>query len=267
MNLLDNMDGLSAGVAAIACAFFTLLALWHGQIWVSIVAAVVLGATLGFLRFNWNPATIFMGDAGSLLLGFLLAVLALKLRFPDVDPRRTWPIPILILAVPIFDTTLVTLSRLRRGVPISSGGRDHLSHRLVRLGMSVRQAVGTIYIVALLCGAAAVATLLVPSYEYVYFGLALLAVAGMVALVMLEQIDLADTGQVAHARRTRRLAHVVRPLRVRHARVLHRADLRNRLRRARLGRAPEHSGSSAGTELDTDQQPEHKTPPRVEVHA
>jgi UDP-GlcNAc:undecaprenyl-phosphate/decaprenyl-phosphate GlcNAc-1-phosphate transferase len=267
MNLLDNMDGLSAGVAAIACAFFTLLALWHGQIWVSIVAAVVLGATLGFLRFNWNPATIFMGDAGSLLLGFLLAVLALKLRFPDVDPRRTWPIPILILAVPIFDTTLVTLSRLRRGVPISSGGRDHLSHRLVRLGMSVRQAVGTIYVVALLCGAAAVATLLVPSYEYVYIGLALLGLAGMVALVMLERIDLADTGQVAHGRRPRRLAHVVRPLRVRHARVLHGAELRNRLRRARLGRALEHSGSSAGTELDTDQQPEHQTPPRVEVHA
>src|SRR5688500_18664785 len=89
MNLLDNMDGLSAGVAAIACAFFTVLALWHGQIWVSIVAAVLLGAILGFLRFNWNPATIFMGDAGSLLLGFLLAVLALKLRFPDRSEEHT----------------------------------------------------------------------------------------------------------------------------------------------------------------------------------
>ena len=74
MNLLDNMDGLSAGVAAIASGFFTVLAVWHGQIWVSLVGAVLLGATLGFLRFNWNPATIFMGDAGSLLLGFLLAV-------------------------------------------------------------------------------------------------------------------------------------------------------------------------------------------------
>src|SRR5918995_711122 len=168
MNLLDNMDGLSAGVAAIACAFFTLLALWHGQIWVSIVAAVLLGATLGFLRFNWNPATIFMGDAGSLLLGFLLAVLALKLRFPDVDPRRTWPIPILLLAVPIFDTTVVTLSRLYRSVPISTGGRDHVSHRLVRLGLSVRQAVGVIYLAALLCGAAAVALLVLPSLQYVY---------------------------------------------------------------------------------------------------
>src|SRR5829696_3890727 len=220
MNLLDNMDGLSAGVAAIACAFFTLIALWNGQIWVSIVAAVLLGATLGFLRFNWNPATIFMGDAGSLLLGFLLAVLALKLRFPDVDPRRTWPIPLLVLAVPIFDTTVVTISRLRRGVPISSGGRDHLSHRLVRLGMSVRQAVGTIYIVALLCGAAAIAVLLLPSLPYVYALVVLIGIAGLVALLRLEQVDLSDTGQVARAYGrqhavTRRVGHVLRPFGVR----------------------------------------------------
>ena len=102
---------------------------------------------------------------GSLLLGFLLAVLALKLRFPDVDPRRTWVIPILILAVPIFDTTVVTISRLRRGIPITSGGRDHVSHRLVRLGLSVREAVSTIYVAAMLCGAAAVALLLLPSLQ------------------------------------------------------------------------------------------------------
>src|SRR5215210_7072431 len=198
LNLLDNMDGLSAGVAAIACAYFTLLALWQGQIWVSIVAAVLLGAILGFLRFNWNPATIFMGDAGSLLLGFLLAVLAIKLRFPDIDPRRTWPIPLLILAVPIFDTTVVTISRLGRAVPITSGGRDHVSHRLVRLGLSVRQAVGVIYLVAALCGAAAVAVLLLPSLPYVYGLVALIGIAGLTALLLLEQVDLSDTGQVAH---------------------------------------------------------------------
>ncbi len=226
MNLLDNMDGLSAGVSAIACAFFTLLALWHGQIWVSIVAAVLLGATLGFLRYNWNPATIFMGDAGSLLLGFLLAVLAIKLRFPDVDPRRTWPIPLLILAVPIFDTTVVTISRLRRGVPISSGGRDHVSHRLVRLGLSVRQAVATIYIVAALCGGAAVAVLLLPSLPYVYGVLALIGVAGLIALYRLEQVDLSDTGQVPRAYRRRhavkrRVGRVLRPFGVRHVREPH----------------------------------------------
>jgi UDP-GlcNAc:undecaprenyl-phosphate/decaprenyl-phosphate GlcNAc-1-phosphate transferase len=207
MNLLDNMDGLSAGVAAIACAFFTLLALWHGQIWVSIVAAVLVGATIGFLRFNWNPATIFMGDAGSLLLGFLLAVLAIKLRFPQVDPQRTWPIPLLILAVPIFDTTLVTISRLRRGVPISSGGRDHVSHRLVRLGLSVRQAVATIYLVAILCGGAAISALLVPGPTYVYGLVALIGLAGLFALVALERVELTETGQVA---RSHRRFHVTR---------------------------------------------------------
>jgi UDP-GlcNAc:undecaprenyl-phosphate GlcNAc-1-phosphate transferase len=201
VNLLDNMDGLSAGVAAIACAFFTGLALWHGQIWVSIVAAVLLGATLGFLRFNWNPATIFMGDAGSLLLGFLLAVLAVKLRFPGVDPQRTWPIPLLILAVPIFDTTVVTISRLQRGVPITSGGRDHVSHRLVRLGLSVRQAVATIYLVAALCGAAAVTLLLLPALPYVYGLVSLIGFAGLAALLLLERVDLSDTGQVARSRR------------------------------------------------------------------
>jgi len=201
MNLLDNMDGLSAGVAAIACAFFTLLALWQGQIWVSIVAAVLLGATLGFLRFNWNPATIFMGDAGSLLLGFLLAVLAIKLRFPSADPSRTWPIPLLVLAVPIFDTTLVIISRLRRGVPISSGGRDHVSHRLVRLGLGVREAVATIYLVAALCGGAAIATLLLPSSTYVFALVALIGLLGLAGLVLLERVDLSDSGQVARSRR------------------------------------------------------------------
>jgi UDP-GlcNAc:undecaprenyl-phosphate/decaprenyl-phosphate GlcNAc-1-phosphate transferase len=230
MNLLDNMDGLSAGVAAIACAYFTLLALWHGQIWVSIIAAVLLGATLGFLRFNWNPATIFMGDAGSLLLGFLLAVLALKLRFPDVDPQRTWPIPLMILAVPIFDTTVVTISRLGRGVPITSGGRDHVSHRLVRLGLSVRQAVATIYLAAALCGGAAMVLLLLPNLQYVYALVAVIGLAGLVALFLLEQIDLSNTGQVARAadelygRRhavSRRVGRVLRPFGVRHVREPH----------------------------------------------
>jgi UDP-GlcNAc:undecaprenyl-phosphate GlcNAc-1-phosphate transferase len=226
MNLLDNMDGLSAGVAAIACAFFTLLALWQGQVWVSIVAAVLLGATLGFLRFNWNPATIFMGDAGSLLLGFLLAVLALKMRFPNSDPQRTWVIPLLILGVPIFDTTVVTISRLGRGVPITSGGRDHVSHRLVRLGLSVRQAVATIYLAAALCGAAGVAILLLPSLSHVYGLVALIGLAGLIALFRLEQVDLSDTGQVArsqgrrHAVR-RRVGRVMRPLAVRHVKEPH----------------------------------------------
>jgi hypothetical protein len=164
-----------------------------------------------------------------LLLGFLLAVLALKLRFPDVDPRRTWPIPLLILAVPIFDTTVVTISRLQRRVPITSGGRDHVSHRLVRLGLSVRQAVATIYLVAALCGGAAIAVLLLPSLPYVYGLVALIGIAGLAALLLLERVDLSNTGQVARSATdpgpmhsvTRRVGHVIRPLSVRRVKQPH----------------------------------------------
>lgn len=201
MNLLDNMDGLSAGIAAIACFFFAVLAVTQGQIWVSTVATALLGSTLGFLRYNWNPATIFMGDAGSLLLGYLLAVLAIKLRFPNDSPSRTWMIPIFVLAVPITDTALVTISRLRRGVPISSGGKDHISHRLTRLGLTVRQAVATIYLVAILAGGAALVVSRVPSTALAYVMAAALAIGAMTALYLLEKVDLADTGQTARGTR------------------------------------------------------------------
>lgn len=201
MNLLDNMDGLSAGIAAIACFFFAVLAVTQGQIWVSTVATALLGSTLGFLRYNWNPATIFMGDAGSLLLGFLLAVLAIKLRFPNDSLSRTWMIPIFVLAVPIADTALVTISRLRRGVPVSSGGKDHISHRLVRLGLTVRQAVAVIYLGAILAGGAALVVALVPSTMLAYTVAALLSFVGICTLFLLERVDLADTGQAVRVPR------------------------------------------------------------------
>ncbi len=197
MNLLDNMDGLSGGVAAIACAMFAILAVMNGQIWVSVVAAVLFGAILGFLWFNWNPASIFMGDAGSLLLGFLLAVLAIKLRFPHVEQERAWVVPLLVLIVPIVDTTLVTLSRLRRGVSIASGGRDHVSHRLLTLGLSVPQAVGLVYAAALLGGAAAVAVTMIASESAAAFVVVAAIVASTAAIIGFERLDLSDTGQTA----------------------------------------------------------------------
>ncbi|MFT4037911.1 MAG: MraY family glycosyltransferase [Thermomicrobiales bacterium] len=208
VNLLDNMDGLSGGVSAIACATFTILALLNGQIWVSVVSAVLFGAILGFLWFNWNPATIFMGDAGSLLLGFLLAVLAIKLRFPGVDQERTWIAPLLVLAIPILDTTLVTISRLRRGVSISAGGRDHISHRLLRTGMSVRQAVATIYGAALLCSLVAIVVTMVADDRTASLLVLASGVVGVTALVALERLDLSDTGQVARPRDQRPVARL-----------------------------------------------------------
>ncbi|HWE61470.1 MAG TPA: MraY family glycosyltransferase [Chloroflexota bacterium] len=165
-NLMDNMDGLAVGTAGIAACFFFLHAIMAitTQTLVASLAAALAGACFGFLFYNWSPAKIFMGDAGSLFLGYLLAALALKLTLAPITPQVSqiaralgYPVgsgthaiallaPIFVLGLPIFDTTLVTLSRLRRGVPISQGGRDHTSHRLVAAGMSHREAVMTLYL-------------------------------------------------------------------------------------------------------------------------
>ncbi|MCP4418502.1 MAG: undecaprenyl/decaprenyl-phosphate alpha-N-acetylglucosaminyl 1-phosphate transferase [Chloroflexi bacterium] len=146
INFLDNMDGLSAGVSGVAAAFIMLLGLQNDQFLVSGLAAAVLGASLGFLRFNFKPAQIFMGDVGSLFLGFLLAMLGLQLRFPANSNFVTWMVPVFVLVLPIFDTVLVVISRLRRGVSPNTAGKDHLSHRLVQRGFSQREAVLLLYL-------------------------------------------------------------------------------------------------------------------------
>ena len=149
MNLLDNMDGLSGGVAMIAAVFFTLLAAMSGQYLVGALAAALAGACAGFLVYNWNPAHIFMGDTGSLFIGFLLAAVGIKLRFPSNSVTVTWMIPILVMGLFIFDTSLVFVSRLRRGKnPLTTPGKDHLSHRLARLTGSRREAVLICYLAA-----------------------------------------------------------------------------------------------------------------------
>jgi UDP-GlcNAc:undecaprenyl-phosphate GlcNAc-1-phosphate transferase len=144
-NLLDNMDGLSAGVAALGAGSFFVIAVVNGQFLVGGLSAALAGCALGFLRHNFHPARIYMGDAGSLYLGFVLSYLGLKLRF-DAPDDITFLVPILVLGIPILDTTLVTVSRLLRRRSPFQGGRDHISHRLVRLGLPVRGAVGTIYV-------------------------------------------------------------------------------------------------------------------------
>ncbi len=157
MNLLDNMDGLSGGIAMIAAVFFTLLAALSDQYMVGALAAALAGGCAGFLVYNWNPAHIFMGDTGSLFLGFLLAAVGIKLRFPSNSDTITWMIPVLVMGVPIFDTTLVFLSRLRRGKnPLTTPGKDHVSHRLALLTGSRREAVLLCYILAGALGLAAI---------------------------------------------------------------------------------------------------------------
>ena len=157
LNLLDNMDGLSGGIAAIAAAHFSLMCAFSGQYLVGAFAVAVMAACVGFLIYNWNPATIFMGDSGSLFLGFMLGSLGIKLRFPENVPFVTWMIPVLVLGVPIFDTTLVTLSRLRRRLnPLTTPGLDHTSHRLTYAGLGRRESVFLLYIVAFLMGLLAI---------------------------------------------------------------------------------------------------------------
>ncbi len=149
INFLDNMDGLAAGITTVASGFFFTLAIVEGLGLVASLAAATLGACVGFLYYNFSPASLFMGDAGSLLLGFVLAVLGIKLEFTGRPLNVTWMIPIVILALPIFDTTLVVLSRLRRGKPIYQGGKDHVSHRLIAVfGMTPSRAVLTLYLAA-----------------------------------------------------------------------------------------------------------------------
>ena len=151
------MDGLCAGVAAVASIFFALLAYLNGQTLVTTLAAAVLGAATGFLRWNFKPAKIFMGDGGAMFLGFLMATLGLKLRLDQANHISGWLAPLLILGVTIFDTTLVTISRSRRGLlPFATPGKDHAAHRLANLGLGHRGAVLSMYFLGLLSGGAAV---------------------------------------------------------------------------------------------------------------
>jgi UDP-GlcNAc:undecaprenyl-phosphate GlcNAc-1-phosphate transferase len=156
-SILDHMDGMCAGVAAMASIFFVMLAYLNGQTLVSTLGAAVLGASTGFLRWNFKPAKIFMGDGGAMFLGFLMATLGLKLRLEQANHLSGWLAPLLILGVTIFDTTLVTISRLRRGLlPFATPGKDHAAHRLANLGLGQRGAVLALYSLGALSGGAAV---------------------------------------------------------------------------------------------------------------
>ena len=138
LNLLDAMDGIAAGIAALAALFFGLVAGLQGEGALAAAALVTAGATAGFLVFNVAPASIFMGDCGSLVLGYVLAVLGLGIQGSGGAGGAAL-IPVLILAVPIFDTTFVSVTRTQRGDSVTNGGVDHTMHRLVRLGWTERQ--------------------------------------------------------------------------------------------------------------------------------
>ena len=153
-NLLDNMDGLSAGVAVCSAFIFFLNALALGEIFLCLILAAFIGALLGFLRFNLHPARIFMGDCGALFIGFVLSSMTILEHYVSPASSTLFPVlmPVLVLAVPLIDTLSVIAIRLREGRPVYRGDRCHLSHRLVASGLVEPQAVKVLFLMTLALG-------------------------------------------------------------------------------------------------------------------
>ncbi len=151
-NFMDNMDGLTAGLSAAAAGFFMVIAFMQGLTLVSSLAAALLGSAVGFLIYNFNPSSVFMGDMGALVLGFVLAVIGIKLKFEAQPPDITWMVPILVLALPLFDICLVVITRLLEGRSPGQAGKDHTSHRLLSIGFSQRGVIFILYGACILFG-------------------------------------------------------------------------------------------------------------------
>jgi UDP-GlcNAc:undecaprenyl-phosphate GlcNAc-1-phosphate transferase len=183
-NLLDNMDGLSTGVAFVASGVLLINAWLLGELFISLILVAFMGSLLGFLIFNWSPASIFLGDCGSLFIGFVMASLTLLERYVSHASSTYFAVlmPVLVLAMPLLDTATVMVIRLRERRPIYIGDSRHISHRLVSLGLSQRTSVFVIYLITFSLGMGAV-TLADASPVETF--LILLQSAGIVTLVLI----------------------------------------------------------------------------------
>jgi UDP-GlcNAc:undecaprenyl-phosphate GlcNAc-1-phosphate transferase len=161
VNFLDGMDGLAAGICAIAGSTFAVIGLSLGAADAALLAAIVAGACFGFLHHNFYPARIFMGDSGALLLGFLLATLAVE-GLVKTAALATLVLPLIVLAIPIIDTSFVVAKRMKYRQPLYEADRTHLHHRFVNIGFSQRRAVAYMYLWCGLLAAAALATRFLP---------------------------------------------------------------------------------------------------------
>lgn len=180
-NLIDSMDGLAAGLATISAGFFTITCFAFGQAELAQITGLIFGLSLGLYFYNSTPARFFLGDSGTQTLGFLLAAVSIMYTPPQMPQGSTWFLPILVLGVPIFDTTLVVISRIRRRKPIFQADLAHTYHRLVRMGMAPAQAVLTTQITALLlCNAAFIAMSLTPQIATLLFLVVVLLGAGLI---------------------------------------------------------------------------------------
>jgi UDP-GlcNAc:undecaprenyl-phosphate GlcNAc-1-phosphate transferase len=181
INFFDNLDGGAAGTSTIIAIFLTFLAINGDQTLISSLSLVLAGATLGFLIWNISPARIYMGDSGALFLGVLLATLTIRLN-PKTDfIVASFSIPILLLAVPILDTSVAVISRLRRRVSPFQGGKDHLSHRLIRLGLSRKKTATSLWLLSVFYSLLAV----IISTNFLNFGVALLLVGALSWILIL----------------------------------------------------------------------------------
>ena len=190
-NLLDNMDGLSAGTGCISAFFLGLAGLFTDNVLMASMGFSLCGATLGFLFYNFPPAKIFMGDSGSLFLGFVLAGVSLTGKWEETSSLFLGLlVPVLVLAVPIFDTTFVSLIRFFNGRSIAKGGRDHSSHRLVAFGLSEKRTVLFFYLMSLICGVTALAGLI--------FNLFFPAMVGILLFIVLWYFGLFLSGIVTY---------------------------------------------------------------------
>ena len=156
INFFDNLDGGTAGTVAISSAALAYLALTGDQYLIAALAVVTTGATLGFLVWNKSPAKIYMGDAGALFLGVLLATLTIRFEPNSKTQIGSYLTPVFLLAVPILDTTVAVSSRLRRHISPFQGGQDHLSHRLIRAGLSRKHAALSLWMLSAVYGAVAI---------------------------------------------------------------------------------------------------------------
>jgi UDP-GlcNAc:undecaprenyl-phosphate GlcNAc-1-phosphate transferase len=162
INFFDNLDGAASGAVAIAALGVFFIAFDRGQELVSALSIVTAGATIGFLMWNKSPAKIYMGDAGALFLGIIISVATIRLN-PGITPTwKSLTIPVILLAVPLLDTCVAVFSRLARGLSPLTGGKDHLSHRLVRAGLSRRVAAVGLWSASGVCAVVAVAVYMYP---------------------------------------------------------------------------------------------------------
>ncbi len=184
VNFLDGMDGLAAGVCAIAAGSFCLIDLSLGRTDAAILTATVFGACVGFLRHNFYPARIFMGDSGALLLGFTLGAVSVQ-GLLKTAALATLVLPLLVLAIPLIDTSFVIAKRLKSGVPIYTPDARHLHHRFVRIGFSQRRAVVYLYAWCATLALAALATRFVHPHAHGQWDVSNLVIDGLVALLAL----------------------------------------------------------------------------------